>query len=385
MAQHDGRYCEKLMKNAGIQVDTPEVLLSHHGLLEVCSFERLKCMEALWLNDNLLTKVEGLDTNMQLKALYLHNNRINTLRGSLKFLRHIEMLSLQNNRLTDLEATLKLMQHLTRLEELDMSGNPLANELNYRPRVIHRFPKLKVLDRHVIEWEERRAAKEMFEGKATSNLGFMKRKPLWKNPPTQPVACLSILTKEMYKKIDVYKRETKEEQERRERAAVQGRKVVPNTTAPLARTVEEMNSKTMTLNDVLGKINSEYGTDLCLTTTGAAHADAAQTKRSRSKGATENASSNNRAASVAAHEQLRTKRDFVAMKRYRSPAARVDALSPQDWLATRTFSATAGGGGAGDTWASDVITLDADRFAAYETRQAQNKLKTDLVDWGIEM
>ena len=42
--------------------------------------------------------------NMQLKALYLHNNRINTLKGSLKFLRHIEMLSLQNNRLTDLEA-----------------------------------------------------------------------------------------------------------------------------------------------------------------------------------------------------------------------------------------------------------------------------------------
>ena len=145
-AQHDGRYCEKLMKNAGIQVDTPEVLLSHHGLLEVCSFERLKCMEALWLNDNLLTKVDGLDANMQLKALYLHNNRISTLKGSLKFLRHIEMLALQNNRLTDLEATLKLMQHLTRLEELDLSGNPLANELNYRPRVIYRFPKLKVLD-----------------------------------------------------------------------------------------------------------------------------------------------------------------------------------------------------------------------------------------------
>ena len=108
------------------------------SLLEVCSFERLKCMEALWLNDNLLTKVEGLDTNMQLKALYLHNNRINTLKGSLKYLKHIEMLALQNNRLTDLEATLKLMEHLTRLQELDMSGNALANELNYRPRVIYR-------------------------------------------------------------------------------------------------------------------------------------------------------------------------------------------------------------------------------------------------------
>jgi len=118
-----------LLNIAGVQADTPEVLLSHQKLLEVCSFERLKCMEALWLNDNLLSKMEGLDTNMQLKALHMHNNRIRTLKGSLKHLKHIEMLSLQNNRLTDLEATLKLMEHLTRLEELDMSGNPLSNEV----------------------------------------------------------------------------------------------------------------------------------------------------------------------------------------------------------------------------------------------------------------
>ena len=39
----------------------------------------------------------------------------------------------------------------------------------------HSFPKLKVLDRHVIEWEERQAATELFEGRKMSNLGFMKR------------------------------------------------------------------------------------------------------------------------------------------------------------------------------------------------------------------
>ena len=380
-AQHDGRYCEKLMKNAGIQVDTPEVLLSHHGLLEVCSFERLKCMEALWLNDNLLTKVDGLDANMQLKALYLHNNRISTLKGSLKFLRHIEMLALQNNRLTDLEATLKLMQHLTRLEELDLSGNPLANELNYRPRVIYRFPKLKVLDRHVIEWDERQAAQEMFEGKKMSNLGFMKRKPLWKNPPTQPLACLSVLTKEMYKDIDVYKMTTKEERERREREAVEGRKVVPNTSAPLASTVEAMNEKTMTLKDVLSKIDGEYGTELTV----AARGDATYGKAHRSsKGALEHAGSN-KAATVAAHELLRTKRDVVTMKRYVSPAARVAPVTSQAWLATRTFSAASTGAGLGATAAEDAITLDPDLFAAYETRKAQSKLQMSLADWGIKL
>jgi Leucine-rich repeat (LRR) protein len=93
-------------------------------------------MEALWLNDNLLTKIEGLDTNVQLKALYLHDNRISTLKGSLKYLKHIEMLALQNNRLTDLEATLKGMEHLTRLEELDLSGNPLANEVLKKEKLL---------------------------------------------------------------------------------------------------------------------------------------------------------------------------------------------------------------------------------------------------------
>ena len=63
------------MKNAGIQVDTPEVLLSHQGLLEVCSFERLKCMEALWLNDNLLNRVEGLDTNLSVCTRRVHTRR----------------------------------------------------------------------------------------------------------------------------------------------------------------------------------------------------------------------------------------------------------------------------------------------------------------------
>ena len=205
---HDARFCEKLLRTAGVQIDTPEVLLSNQGLIENCSFERLKCLEALWLNGNKLTKIQGLDTNMQLKSLYLQDNRITTLKGSLQSLRHLEYLALQNNRLADLEATLKLMQHLSRLEELDLSGNPVANELNYRPRVIYRFPKLHVLDRHVITWEERQAAIEMFEGKKMSNLGFGKRKPLWRNPKTQPLACLSALTKEMYADIEVDDRMT---------------------------------------------------------------------------------------------------------------------------------------------------------------------------------
>ena len=117
----DARYCKKLMKDLGVKVDTEEVLLSRKGLIDFCSMSHMVCLEVLWLNDNNITKIKGLDTNVQLKCLYLHNNRINTLVGSLKYLKHILTLTLNNNRLQDLEATLPLISHITRLEDLGMS------------------------------------------------------------------------------------------------------------------------------------------------------------------------------------------------------------------------------------------------------------------------
>lgn len=142
---------------------------------------------------------------MQIKALYLHNNQLTTLKGSIKCLRHIRTLTLYNNRLQDLSTTLPMMEHLHHLDTLgmsqfafadscrlfgsllvqlkpptprdpvvnhsnlrfnllidrmnptltcacgaDMSGNPIANEFNYRLRVIHTFPTLQVLDRHQV-------------------------------------------------------------------------------------------------------------------------------------------------------------------------------------------------------------------------------------------
>jgi hypothetical protein len=100
-----------------------------------------------------------------------------------------------------------------------------------------------------------------------SNLGFMKRKPLWKNAPTRPVACLSDLTKEMYAEIEVYKAKTRRANERKEREAVEGnsKKIVDGSRIPLARTVEEVSLKTKTLTDVLSCIDADYGTSLAHT------------------------------------------------------------------------------------------------------------------------
>ena len=101
-----------------------EILLAHRGIEKLGSFERFKCVEALWLNDNALSRIDGLEHNMQIKALYLHTNRILSLKGALQKLRHIRILTLYNNMLQDLISTLPLMEHLHHLEELGALPSP---------------------------------------------------------------------------------------------------------------------------------------------------------------------------------------------------------------------------------------------------------------------
>ena len=113
------------------------------------SLGRFKTLEVLWLNDNKLSKVKGLEDNFRLKHLYLHNNRIASLVNSsccLKELKHLETLQLSGNMLQDLQATLKVLVKLTSLRQLNMQGNPLTNEQSYREWVIYTLPWLEVLD-----------------------------------------------------------------------------------------------------------------------------------------------------------------------------------------------------------------------------------------------
>jgi Leucine-rich repeat (LRR) protein len=76
-----------------------------------------------------------------------------SLDKSLVRLAFLRRLHLSGNRISDLEKTLSVLRHFRYLEQLDLRGNPIADEPNYRYRVLKCLPSLKILDCHVLRGE----------------------------------------------------------------------------------------------------------------------------------------------------------------------------------------------------------------------------------------
>eukprot|EP01138_Halocafeteria_seosinensis_P012757 gb/GECG01013033.1/.p1 GENE.gb/GECG01013033.1/~~gb/GECG01013033.1/.p1 ORF type:complete len:587 (+),score=87.14 gb/GECG01013033.1/:1-1761(+) len=139
-----------------------ELHLGRQEITHLQGLERFVNLEVLWINDNRIGRLENLGNNTRLKELYAHRNEIYTLKGSLPKLKFLRVLTLGNNRLSSLDTLIATLKKCAYLEELDMHGNPCSEEVNYRYKLIHAFPTLKVLDRHVITDIERYEAQKKF-------------------------------------------------------------------------------------------------------------------------------------------------------------------------------------------------------------------------------
>ena len=160
-----------------------ELELSHKGLTRVHpNLQRFTNLEELWLKENKLKKLTGLLPEgtpgltdgargcARLKRLYLGHNQITSLAGSdVTRLRYLEVLLLSHNRLQNLELVSAQLQPLKVLRQLDLFGNPLAEEQNYRLFVVSQHPQVTLFDQQSVADAERREAAKLFGGGAAQH------------------------------------------------------------------------------------------------------------------------------------------------------------------------------------------------------------------------
>ena len=77
--------------------DTSEIHLGGINAETLSNFKDFLNLQTVWLNNNKLTSLEGLEANFRIKHLYCQNNHISSIEKTLPLLKHLETLFLYNN------------------------------------------------------------------------------------------------------------------------------------------------------------------------------------------------------------------------------------------------------------------------------------------------
>lgn len=93
--------------------------------------------------------MDDIATNFRVKELYCQNNSLSSIEGIRRF-KFLQVLLIGDNQLRDLDVFLEFLSKFAFLEQLDLFGNPLAEEPDYRLKIIKAMPQIKTLDRHKV-------------------------------------------------------------------------------------------------------------------------------------------------------------------------------------------------------------------------------------------
>ncbi|XP_036136483.1 leucine-rich repeat-containing protein 9 [Molossus molossus] len=162
-----------LTKMEGLEscVNLEELTLDGNCISKIEGISKLTKLTRLSINNNLLTGLEKhtFDNMLHLHSLSLKNNRITSLSGLQKAFTLIE-LYISNNYVA-LNQEIYNLKGLCNLVILDVYGNIIVwNQENYRCFVIFHLPELKALDGISIDPPETECAKDLFGGRLTSDM-----------------------------------------------------------------------------------------------------------------------------------------------------------------------------------------------------------------------
>eukprot|EP00929_Paragymnodinium_shiwhaense_P119132 TRINITY_DN91007_c0_g1_i1.p1 TRINITY_DN91007_c0_g1~~TRINITY_DN91007_c0_g1_i1.p1 ORF type:complete len:565 (-),score=107.63 TRINITY_DN91007_c0_g1_i1:91-1689(-) len=148
-------------KNRKYATECTEVYLSNQGATELSTdFKHFVSLESIWFNGNRLSRLDNLEHNFRIREVYVQDNRLVSLAG-IKGLKFLTVLMAGNNQLRNLDKQLQLFERFAFLKTLDLANNPVAEEPDYRLRLIYQVPQVELLDSKTVKGPERIKADEV--------------------------------------------------------------------------------------------------------------------------------------------------------------------------------------------------------------------------------
>ncbi|EFJ43740.1 hypothetical protein VOLCADRAFT_76575, partial [Volvox carteri f. nagariensis] len=144
--------------------------LSHNVLSSLAGFHHLKHLVSLNLNFNALTSLEGISSCIALQHLFVANNRVRDV-SPLVPCTQLQTLHLLRNNIANLDMTLLALASLTKLQELELAGNPCSLAQDYKHRVVLQL-NLQSLDGDAITQLDYDLANEYFAANGGVPMGL---------------------------------------------------------------------------------------------------------------------------------------------------------------------------------------------------------------------
>ena len=131
----------------------------------------------------------------------------------IKKFKFLNVLLISENELRDLDVFLEFLSKFAFLEQLDLFGNPLAEEPDYRLKIIKTMPQIKILDRHKVTQIERTKAallQDTSKVQALATKSPTKKKPVQQNQATKG---FSKGEKDLYRDVGKIKQRAADEED----------------------------------------------------------------------------------------------------------------------------------------------------------------------------
>lgn len=144
--------------------------LDNNVIDKICNIDHLVNLKWLDLSFNNIQKIEGLDKLTNLMDVSLFNNKISQIGGLDGCIDSLQCLSIGNNAISSLDGKLQgevglchYLRKFKKLNLLNLEGNPVCKEAEYKYMLLAYLPNIKYLDYALIHEGEVTTAREQYQ------------------------------------------------------------------------------------------------------------------------------------------------------------------------------------------------------------------------------